>query len=44
MVGLYVTLIINHKRSFDDISERFKEEVRAELKRLGFNEEGNPET
>lgn len=42
MVALYVALIINGRRSFDQVPEKFKEAVFADLTALGLDREGNP--
>lgn len=41
MVNIYCTLIINKRRNFDDIREDFKEKVKARLKELGYDQNGN---
>lgn len=41
MVNIYCTLIINKRRSFDDIQEDFKEKVKARLKELGYDQNGD---
>jgi len=42
MVGVYCMLIINKRRSFDAIPDKFKEEVKEKLKELGYDTDGNP--
>ena len=42
MVDLYVALIINKRRTFAQVPDRYKEEVRADLLALGLDENGNP--
>ena len=42
MVALYVALIINGRRSFDQVPAKFKDAVRADLEALGLNEHGDP--
>lgn len=41
MVNIYCRLIINKRRSFDDIREDFKEKVKARLKELGYDQNGD---
>ena len=41
MVNIYCTLIINKRRSFDDIRVDFKEKVKARLKELGYDQNGD---
>ena len=42
MVNLYTTLIINKRRTFDQVPEKFKAAVKADLEALGLDENGNP--
>lgn len=42
MVALYVALIINGRRTFDDVPKKFKEAVKMDLAALGLDENGNP--
>lgn len=42
MVNLYATLIINKRRTFDQVPEKFKAAVKADLEALGLDENGNP--
>ena len=40
MVNIYCTLIINKRRSFEDIPETFRERVRERLRELGYDQDG----
>ena len=40
MVKMYCTLIINKRRSFDDVPAKFKVEVEAMLNELGYDTNG----
>ena len=42
MVALYVALIINGRRTFDQVPAKFKAAVKADLEALGLDENGNP--
>lgn len=42
MVALYVALIINGRRTFEQVPPRFKEAVRGDLEAIGLNENGDP--
>jgi hypothetical protein len=42
MVALYVALIINGRRTFNQVPAKFKEAVKADLDALGLDENGNP--
>lgn len=42
MVTLYVALIINGRRTFEQIPAKFKAAVKADLDALGLDENGNP--
>lgn len=42
MVALYVALIINGRRSFNQVPAKFKEAVKADLEALGLDQDGNP--
>lgn len=42
MVALYVALIINGRRTFDQVPVKFKDAVRADLEALGLDENGYP--
>ena len=39
---MYVALIINGRRSFDKVPDKFKDAVRADLEALGLTENGDP--
>ena len=42
MVALYVALIINSRRTFEQVPAKFKEAVKADLVALGLDENGLP--
>lgn len=42
MVDLYVALIIAGRRTIDQVPEKFKAAVLADLKALGLDGNGNP--
>ena len=42
MVALYVALIINSRRTFEQVPAKFKEAVEADLVALGLDENGLP--
>jgi hypothetical protein len=42
MVALYVALIINGRRTFEQVPNKFKDAVREDLTALGLDENGNP--
>ncbi len=42
MVALYVALIINGRRTFDQVPAKFKDAVKADLDALGLDENGYP--
>lgn len=42
MVALYVALIINGRRTFEQVPAKFKEAVRTDLESLGLDENGYP--
>lgn len=42
MVALYVALIINGRRTFNQVPAKFKDAVREDLKAIGLDENGNP--
>lgn len=42
MVALYVALIINGRRTFDQVPAKFKVAVHADLEALGLDDNGNP--
>lgn len=42
MVALYVALIINGRRTFDQVPDKFKDAVRADLEALGLDQNGYP--
>ena len=42
MVALYVALIINGRRTFDQVPVKFKYAVRSDLEALGLDENGCP--
>ena len=42
MVALYVALIIAGRRTFDRVSVKFREAVKADLEAIGLDENGNP--
>lgn len=41
MVNLYCTLIINKRRTFDQIPANFKDAVETRLKELGYDTNGD---
>lgn len=41
MVNVYCTLIINKRRTFDQVPERFQSEVEAELAKRGYDTNGD---
>lgn len=41
MVNLYATLIINKRRTFDQVPEKFKAGVEAKLLEYGYDTNGN---
>ena len=42
MVALYVALIINGRRTCNQVPAKFKEAVKADLQALGLDENGYP--
>lgn len=42
MVEIYVKLIINKRRTFDQIPDKFKAEVEAKLREYGYDTNGDP--
>ena len=42
MIEVYCTLIINKRRTFDRVPDKFKMDVEAGLKELGYDTNGNP--
>ena len=42
MVNLYATLIINKRRTFDQVPEKFKADVEAKLLEYGYDTNGDP--
>ena len=42
MVALYVALIINGRRTFQQVPEKFKAAVHEDLVALGLDDNGNP--
>lgn len=42
MVNLYATLIINKRRTFDQVPDKFKAEVEARLGEYGYDVNGDP--
>lgn len=42
MVALYVALIINNRRTFEQVPDKFKEAVKVDLEALGLDENGYP--
>lgn len=42
MVNLYCTLIINKRRTFDQVPDKFKADVEARLSELGYDKNGSP--
>lgn len=42
MIALYVALIINSRRTFEQVPTKFKEAVKADLETIGLDENGNP--
>lgn len=41
MVNLYATLIINKRRTFDQVPEKFKADVEAKLLEYGYDTNGD---
>lgn len=44
MVEIYATLIIRHRKTFDQVPEKLKADVEARLKELGYGTSGEPLT
>lgn len=44
MVTLYVTLIINHRKTIDQVPESIRAKVIEELFNQGYDSDGNPLT
>ena len=44
MVEIYATLIIRHRKTFDQVPEKLKADVEARLKELGYDTSGEPLT
>lgn len=42
MVDIYVKLIINKRRTFDQIPDKFKADVEAQLREYGYDTNGVP--
>lgn len=42
MVALYIALIINGRRTFNQVPAKFKDAVKEDLVALGLDENGNP--
>ena len=42
MVDVYATLIINKRRTFDSVPAKLQDDVKARLKELGYDTDGNP--
>lgn len=42
MVALYVALIINSRRTFEQVPPKFKDAVKADLEALGLDDNGYP--
>ena len=42
MIEVYCTLIINKRRTFDRVPDKFKMDVQARLVELGYDTDGNP--
>jgi hypothetical protein len=42
MVAIYVALIINGRRTFEQVPTKFKTAVKEDLAALGLDENGNP--
>lgn len=42
MVNLYATLIINKRRTFDHVPEKFKVDVEAKLLEYGYDTNDDP--
>ena len=42
MVALYVALIINGRRTFNQVPIKFKDAVKADLEAIGLDIDGNP--
>ena len=42
MVALYVALIIEGRRTFNQVPAKFKAAVKTDLEALGLDENGNP--
>lgn len=42
MIALYCTLIINKRRTFDQVPVKIKEEVKNKLYEMGFDINGDP--
>lgn len=42
MAEIYVKLIINKRRPFDQVPDKFKDEVEAKLREYGYDTNGDP--
>lgn len=42
MIALYVALIINNRRTFEQVPANLRAEVKADLEALGLDENGMP--
>lgn len=41
MVDIYVKLIVNKRRTFDEVPDKFKADVEAKLMEYGYNTNGD---
>lgn len=42
MAEIYVKLIMNKRRTFDQVPEKFKADVEAKLREYGYDTDGTP--
>lgn len=42
MVEIYVKLVINKRRAFDNVPDKFKADVEAKLMEYGYDTNGDP--
>lgn len=42
MVDIYVRLIINKRRTFEEVPDKFRADVEAKLMECGYNTNGDP--
>lgn len=42
MAAIYAVLIINGRKTFDQVRDNLKEAVRAKINELGYGIDGNP--